>query len=72
LIYELPKRWNLPFLKKMNVSHNVLIRFPQESILLGHLELEELNLSGNLLTKVEVSANPHILKKLKRLDLSSN
>lgn len=33
-----------------------------QSILLGHLELEELNLSGNLLTKVEVSANPHILK----------
>jgi len=62
LIYELPKRWNLPLLKKLNISHNLFIGFPEESILLGHLELEELNLSGNLLTKVEVSANPHILK----------
>lgn len=58
--------------EKMNISHNLFIGFPEESILLGYLELEELNLSGNLLTKVEVSANPHILKKQKRLDLSSN
>ena len=43
-----------------------------QSILLGLLELEELNLSGNKLSKVKVSANPRILKKLKRLDLSSN
>lgn len=59
-------------MKKMNISYNLLIGFSEESILLVHLELEELNLSGNLLTKVEVSANPHILKKLKRLDLGSN
>lgn len=72
LIYELPKRWNLPLLKKLDVSHNLLIEFPEESILLGVLELEELNLSGNKLTKVKVSANPNILRKLKRLDLSSN
>ena len=41
-------------------------------MLLGLLELEELNLSGNKLTKIQVSANPQILRKLKRLDLSSN
>ncbi len=41
-------------------------------MLLGLLGLEELNLSGNKLTKVQVSTNPLILKKLRRLDLSSN
>jgi hypothetical protein len=30
LIYELPKRWNLPVLKKLDVSHNLLIDFPEE------------------------------------------
>ena len=30
LIYELPKRWNLPLLKKLDISHNLLIRFPEE------------------------------------------
>ena len=39
---------------------------------MGLLELEELNLSGNKLKMVKVSSNPLILKKLKRLDLSSN
>lgn len=72
LIYELPKRWNLPLLKKLDVSHNLLIDFPEENVLLGLLELEELNLSGNKITKIRVSANPQILRKLKRLDLSSN
>lgn len=41
-------------------------------MLLGLLELEELNLSGNKLTKVQVSTNPLILRKLRSLDLSSN
>jgi Leucine-rich repeat (LRR) protein len=41
-------------------------------MLLGLLELVELNLSGNKLTKVTVSTNAQILRKLKRLDLSSN
>jgi len=72
LIYELPKRWNLPLLKKLDISHNLLIRFPEESMLFGLSDLEELNLCGNKLTKVKVSTNPHILRKLKRLDLSSN
>jgi len=30
LIYELPKRWNLPLLKKLDISHNILIGFPEE------------------------------------------
>jgi len=72
IIYELPKRWNLPLLKKMDISHNLLITFPEENMLVGLLGLEELNLSGNKLTKVQVSTNPIILKKLRRLDLSSN
>jgi len=72
LIYELPNEWNLPSLKKLNISHNLLIDFPEENTLLGLLELQELNLSDNKLTKVEVSPNPDIFRKLKRLDLSSN
>ncbi len=30
VIYELPKRWNLPLLKKLDISHNLLITFPEE------------------------------------------
>jgi GTPase SAR1 family protein len=30
LIYELPKRWNIPLLKKLDISHNILIGFPEE------------------------------------------
>ncbi|VEU36578.1 unnamed protein product [Pseudo-nitzschia multistriata] len=41
-------------------------------MLLGLLELEELNLSGNKLAKVNISANTKIMTKLRRLDLSSN
>lgn len=71
-IYKLPKRWNLPMLKRLNLSHNLLIDFPEETMLLGLLELEELNLSGNKLAKVNISANTKIMTKLRRLDLSSN
>jgi len=72
LIYDLPKRWDLPLLQKLNISHNLLIDFPAESILLGLLELVELNLSGNKLTAIKIPANPQILRKLRSLDLSSN
>lgn len=71
-IYDIPKRWNLPLLKKLDISHNLLIEFPGESMLLGLLVLEELNLSGNKLTEVKLSTNPYIFRKLKTLDLSSN
>jgi Leucine-rich repeat (LRR) protein len=30
LIYKLPNRWNLPLLKKSDLSHNLLIDFPEE------------------------------------------
>jgi GTPase SAR1 family protein len=29
-IYDIPKRWNLPLLKKLDISHNLLIEFPGE------------------------------------------
>mmetsp|Transcript_3191 Transcript_3191/g.7323 ORF Transcript_3191/g.7323 Transcript_3191/m.7323 type:complete len:1274 (+) Transcript_3191:449-4270(+) len=72
LLFTLPKRWNLPQLKTLNLSCNMLQRFPDEEILTGIFQLEDLNLSNNKIKSVRIPSNPRVLGKLKNLDLSMN
>jgi GTPase SAR1 family protein len=71
-VSELPEKWDTPKLKKLNLSYNRLRTFPRDEMLFGMLELEELNLKGNKLTKVNIPSDSHLLHKLKTLDVSMN
>ncbi|KAG7343275.1 Miro domain containing protein [Nitzschia inconspicua] len=71
-ISDLPQQWDLPKLKKLNLSNNRLKSFPGEQMLVGMPELEELNLSVNEIKTVTISCQSQVLRKLKVLDLSTN
>ncbi|KAL3918703.1 MAG: hypothetical protein SGILL_004112 [Bacillariaceae sp.] len=71
-IKKLPEKWNLPKLKKLNLSGNVLPVFPCEDMLVGVPELEELSLHSNRIRKITIPANRKALSKLKTLDLRKN
>ncbi|KAL3919438.1 MAG: hypothetical protein SGILL_003752 [Bacillariaceae sp.] len=71
-LHQLPERWNLPQLKRLNLSHNRLTDFPEETMLEGLPELNELNMYGNKVSVIVVPHNPKLLSKLETLNLGYN
>jgi Leucine-rich repeat (LRR) protein len=70
-LHQLPDTWKLPKLTRLNLSHNRLVEFPEESVLEGLPELRDLNLYGNKLAELTIVAAP-ILAKLESLNLGYN
>ena len=71
-LHQIPDQWNLPQLKRLNLSHNRLTDFPEETMLEGLLELQELNMYGNKVSDIIVPQNPKLLAKLELLNLGYN
>eukprot|EP00536_Pseudo-nitzschia_multiseries_P002966 jgi/Psemu1/184845/e_gw1.42.140.1 len=71
-LHQLPERWNLPQLRRLILSHNRLTDFPEETMLEGLLELEELNMFGNEVSMIIIPHNPKLLSRLEILDLGFN
>lgn len=71
-LHQLPDKWNLPQLKRLNVSHNRLRDFPEEGILEGLPELQELNMYGNKVAEIIIPHNTTVLSKLEILNLGYN
>jgi GTPase SAR1 family protein/Leucine-rich repeat (LRR) protein len=71
-LHQVPERWNLPQLKHLNLSHNRLTDFPEEMMLEGLLELQELSMYGNKVSDIIVPQNPKLLAKLEILNLGYN
>lgn len=72
-LHQLPDAWHLPKLKTLNLSHNLLTEFPEESVLEGLPDLNTLNLYGNNIAEIILpTSNRKILQKLETLDLGYN
>lgn len=71
-LHQVPDRWNLPQLKRLNLSHNRLTDFPEDTMLEGLTELQELNMYGNKVSDIIVPQNPRLLSKLEVLNLGYN
>ena len=71
-LHQLPEKWNLLQLKRLNLSHNRLTEFPEETMLEGLLELQELNMYGNKVAEIIIPHNPRLLSKLETLNLGYN
>eukprot|EP00978_Attheya_sp_CCMP212_P003113 scaffold6390_cov53-Attheya_sp.AAC.2 len=68
----LPPKWNLPQLRRLNLSHNRLTEFPDEAVLEGIPELQHLNMYGNRVCEIIVPRSQSLLCKLEYLDLGYN
>jgi len=72
-LHSLPAKWNLPQLKTLNLSDNLLRDFPDEIMLEGLPELHDLNLFGNKIAEITL---PHpdrkLLSRLETLNLGYN
>lgn len=71
-IHQLPEKWNLPKLTRLNLSHNLLTDFPEEAMLEGLPELSDLNMYGNKVSEIIIPTNPKLLSKLEVLNLGYN
>jgi len=71
-LYHLPERWNLPNLRRLILSHNRLNDFPEETMLEGLLELQELDMFGNEVSMIVIPQNPKLLCRLEILDMGYN
>mmetsp|Transcript_36160 Transcript_36160/g.87460 ORF Transcript_36160/g.87460 Transcript_36160/m.87460 type:complete len:1913 (-) Transcript_36160:67-5805(-) len=71
-LHQIPDQWNLPQLRQLNLSHNRLTDFPEETMLEGLPELQQLNMYGNKVSDIIVPQNPKLLAKLELLNLGYN
>lgn len=76
-LHHLPETWYLPNLRRLNLSHNRLTDFPEESMLEGLPELQELNMYGNKVAEIIIphhngSNKKQVLSKLETLNLGYN
>ncbi len=71
-LHVLPERWELPNLKRLNLSHNRLEEFPSEKIICGLPDLQALELYGNKISQLTLPRDASELSKLDYLDVGSN
>lgn len=71
-LLTLPERWELPNLKRLNLSHNRLEEFPNDGILCGLPDLQALELYGNNFSQLVLPTNASGLSKLDYLDVGCN
>eukprot|EP00934_Nitzschia_sp_Nitz4_P003673 Nitzschia sp. Nitz4//scaffold115_size69933//47363//53133//NITZ4_006008-RA/size69933-snap-gene-0.86-mRNA-1//-1//CDS//3329533517//3663//frame0 len=71
-LHQLPETWKLPRLRRLNLSHNRLTDFLEETMLEGLGELEDLNMYGNKISVLVLPHNPKLLSNLETLNLGYN
>ena len=71
-LLTLPERWELPNLKRLNLSHNRLEAFPNDEIICGVPDLQALELYGNNFSHLVLPKNVSELTKLDYLDVGCN
>ena len=69
-LLTLPERWEFPNLKRLNLSHNRLEKFPNDGILCGLPDLQALELYGNNFSQLVLPISE--LSKLDYLDVGCN
>lgn len=70
-LHRLPDKWDLPQLHRLNLRHNLLVDFPEETMLKGLPELQELDLYANKVAEIVIPRG-NALSKLEVLDLGYN
>ena len=68
-LHSIPDEWDLPSLKKLNLSHNRIKSCLGESVIRGLPELQHLDMYGNKLTKLCCPTDTSLLTKLNRTTL---
>jgi len=71
-LHSIPDKWDLPSLKKLNLSHNRIQNCLSESVMRGLPELQHLDLYGNKLTCMSPPSDPSLLAKLEYFDVGYN
>ena len=71
-LLTLPERWDLPNLKRLNLSHNKLQEFPNDDVIGGLPDLQVLELYGNNFSRLVMSKDATTLSKLDYLDVGCN
>jgi Leucine-rich repeat (LRR) protein len=68
----LPPLWNLPQLKRLDLSHNLLESFPSDEVCRGLPMLQTLDLYGNKICELVLPQDPDLLSNLMALNLGYN